>query len=223
MVPELEKADWSFSVGQKVIQIQVSPHSILVDGGESASPGLVGRIEVGGMEGPPGRNPGKGYQKGQYLSMGKSKPCTTCCSSCLQHHSTCQNAMYSSPNPTISSSCSASFSRPSLTDPGFPTAPRLRKSDPHPQSHPGPHPWRNVMSPGRSGAWVSSHRGCMACAVETDKHRATGPRSSPMLLTVVANCSLASFSSGIEFHVFCLLTLRIMCVNEALGASRNHR
>lgn len=91
-----------------------------------------------------------GHQEGQYLSMGKSKPCTTCRSSCLQYPSTCPNAIYSSPNPITSSSCSASSSRPSLTDPAFPRATRLRKSDSHPQPHPGPRPWRNVMSPGSS-------------------------------------------------------------------------
>lgn len=38
MMPELEKADWSCSIGQKVIRTQVSPLSILEDGGESPSP-----------------------------------------------------------------------------------------------------------------------------------------------------------------------------------------
>lgn len=46
MMPELEEEDWSCSVGEKVIRAQVSPLSILVDGGGSASPVWVGRIEV---------------------------------------------------------------------------------------------------------------------------------------------------------------------------------
>lgn len=73
MMPELEKAGWSYSFGQKVIQAQVSPLSVLVDGGESASPVCVGRVEVGGMEGSPGRHPGKGMSKGAISEHGEKQ------------------------------------------------------------------------------------------------------------------------------------------------------
>lgn len=64
MIPELEKADWSCRVGQKVTRTQVSPLSILVDGGESASPVWAGRGGVGWYGGLTSRKPSKGTSKG---------------------------------------------------------------------------------------------------------------------------------------------------------------
>ena len=58
----------------------------------------------------------KGHQKRQYLGRVRSKPCTTCCSFCLQRPSTCPNATFLSQSynqlPLL-----CLFHEPSLTDP----------------------------------------------------------------------------------------------------------
>lgn len=141
MMPELEKAGWSCSVGQKVIQTQISPHSILVDGGESASPGWVGRIEVGGMEGSAGRNPGKETSKGAISEHREKQNLYHLLLLLPTHPSTCPNAIFSSPNPATSSSRFASSSRPSLTHPAFPTAPRAQEVC----SSPTASPWASSL------------------------------------------------------------------------------
>lgn len=65
----------SCSDGQKVIRTQVSPLSIIVDGGKSASPAWVVVRRVHQAE-----SQVKGHQKGQYLGRMRSELCTTCCS-----------------------------------------------------------------------------------------------------------------------------------------------
>lgn len=92
MMPELEKADWSCSVGQKVTQTQVSPLSILVDVGESSSPVWVGRVGWNGMEGSVAESQARRHQQEQYLGRVRSKPRTTCSLSCLPCSSTCPSA-----------------------------------------------------------------------------------------------------------------------------------
>lgn len=77
MMPELEKADWSCSIGQKVIRTQVSPLSVLVDGGKSPSPVWLGRAGMGW-------HGGLTWQKARQRVIKRSNICTTCCSSCLQ-------------------------------------------------------------------------------------------------------------------------------------------
>lgn len=71
MMPELEKADWSCSVGQKVTQTQVSPLSILVDVGESSSPVWVGKVGMAWLGGLSSRKPSKETSTGAISGEGE--------------------------------------------------------------------------------------------------------------------------------------------------------
>ena len=139
MIPELEKADWSCSVGQKVTRTQVSPLSIRVDGGESASPVWVGWGGVGWYAGLTSRSQARGRQKKQCLRRLRSNLCITCCSSCLQRPFTCPTAtllplQILKPKPPA---LPLPASPPSLANPALPSAPRLWQSGPPVQLCPG--------------------------------------------------------------------------------------
>jgi len=201
LIPELEKADCSCNVGRKVIQTQVSPLSILVDGGESASPARVGRGWLL-RRAHQAKCHGKGNEKGRYLGRRRKNPHATSYSFGLQHPSTCPKAtfLFQSYKPLLPPPSSASSSKSSPTDPA-PTQRSLAFTHnfflAHLPSIPELSLWRSIMSP---GAWVFSYRGRAVRVVERDRHTDRA-KSPPMPFTAVGNCSRARFPSGIEVHV----------------------
>lgn len=70
MMPELEKADWSCSVGEKVMWTHVSPLCILVDGGKSPSPVWTS----GGTENSAERKAMDGDSKSSRPCVGRVRP-----------------------------------------------------------------------------------------------------------------------------------------------------
>ena len=193
MIPELGKADWSCSDGQKVIRTQVSPLSIIVDGGKSASPAWVVVRRVHQAE-----SQVKGHQKGQYLGRMRSELCTTCCSIACNApphlpNTTCFSQTYNQlPLLCLFQACPAWQTQPPLSFQALAVWLSLTTSSwliCHPSWSPGS---GGVSCPHEPGSPPGE---TLCCALQRETDTQTGPQSPPTPLTAVGTYSLARFSS----------------------------
>ena len=154
----------------------------------------------------------RGHQKGQYLSMGKSKPWTThCCSFCLKYPSTGPGVIIlSKSHNQFLLLCLFQQAQTDRPSPPLPHPPlQALEVWPSPTTLPWftCHPSLGPVSGRVSCPQVDQGPGALPtgavwCVLWRETNTETGPKSPPMPLTAVGSCSLARFSSGIEFHVF---------------------